>query len=111
MIVTTMNDIPGYEVEEVFGEVMGLTVRSRNIESVQRRERVEVGGVVAGRERSPQPALLEHLPHRRPLVRADGREHFEDLAAVARHKTLARGRLRDLVELAHRLLLVLPAPE
>ena len=30
MIVTTMNDIPGYEVEEVFGEVMGLTVRSRN---------------------------------------------------------------------------------
>src|SRR6059058_2067315 len=33
MIVTTMNDIPGYEVDEVFGEVMGLTVRSRNIGS------------------------------------------------------------------------------
>jgi uncharacterized protein YbjQ (UPF0145 family) len=33
MIVTTMNDIPGYAVEEVFGEVMGLTVRSRNIGS------------------------------------------------------------------------------
>ena len=33
MIVTTMNDIPGYEVQEVFGEVMGLTVRSRNIGS------------------------------------------------------------------------------
>ena len=33
MIVTTMNDIPGYEVTEVFGEVMGLTVRSRNIGS------------------------------------------------------------------------------
>jgi len=33
MIVTTMNDIPRYEVEEVFGEVMGLTVRSRNIGS------------------------------------------------------------------------------
>jgi uncharacterized protein YbjQ (UPF0145 family) len=33
MIVTTMNDIPGYQVEEVFGEVMGLTVRSRNIGS------------------------------------------------------------------------------
>jgi uncharacterized protein YbjQ (UPF0145 family) len=28
-----MNDIPGYEVDEVFGEVMGLTVRSRNIGS------------------------------------------------------------------------------
>jgi uncharacterized protein YbjQ (UPF0145 family) len=33
MIITTMNDIPGYEVEEVFGEVFGLTVRSRNIGS------------------------------------------------------------------------------
>jgi uncharacterized protein YbjQ (UPF0145 family) len=33
MIVTTMNDIPGYEIEEVYGEVMGLTVRSRNVGS------------------------------------------------------------------------------
>jgi uncharacterized protein YbjQ (UPF0145 family) len=33
MIVTTMNDIPGYDVDEVYGEVMGLTVRSRNIGS------------------------------------------------------------------------------
>jgi uncharacterized protein YbjQ (UPF0145 family) len=33
MIVTTMNDIPGYQIVEVFGEVMGLTVRSRNIGS------------------------------------------------------------------------------
>jgi uncharacterized protein YbjQ (UPF0145 family) len=33
MIVTTMNDIPGYEIDEVYGEVMGLTVRSRNIGS------------------------------------------------------------------------------
>ena len=33
MIITTMNDIPGYEIDEVFGEVMGLTVRSRNLGS------------------------------------------------------------------------------
>ena len=33
MIITTMNDIPGYKVDEVFGEVMGLTVRSRNVGS------------------------------------------------------------------------------
>src|SRR5262245_40237803 len=26
-----MNDVPGYRVEEVFGEVFGLTVRSRNM--------------------------------------------------------------------------------
>jgi uncharacterized protein YbjQ (UPF0145 family) len=33
VIVTTMNDLPGYEVQEVFGEVFGITVRSRNIAS------------------------------------------------------------------------------
>jgi uncharacterized protein YbjQ (UPF0145 family) len=33
MMITTMNDLPGYEIEEVFGEVFGLTVRSRNIGS------------------------------------------------------------------------------
>ena len=33
MIVTTMNDLPGYLVDEVYGEVMGLTVRSRNLGS------------------------------------------------------------------------------
>ncbi len=33
MIVTTMNDMPGYVVDEVYGEVMGLTVRSRNLGS------------------------------------------------------------------------------
>jgi uncharacterized protein YbjQ (UPF0145 family) len=33
MIITTTNDLPGYEIEEVFGEVFGLTVRSRNVGS------------------------------------------------------------------------------
>ena len=30
VVLTTMNDLPGHEVEEVFGTVFGLTVRSRN---------------------------------------------------------------------------------
>ena len=33
MIISTMNELPGYQVEEVFGEVFGLTVRSRNVGS------------------------------------------------------------------------------
>ena len=33
MIISTMNDLPGYEIDEVFGEVFGLTVRSRNLGS------------------------------------------------------------------------------
>jgi uncharacterized protein YbjQ (UPF0145 family) len=33
VLITTTNDLPGYEIEEVFGEVFGLTVRSRNVGS------------------------------------------------------------------------------
>jgi uncharacterized protein YbjQ (UPF0145 family) len=30
MLIVTTNDVPGYRVDEVLGEVFGLTVRSRN---------------------------------------------------------------------------------
>lgn len=33
MIIVTTNDVPGYQVAEVMGEVFGLTVRSRNLGS------------------------------------------------------------------------------
>jgi uncharacterized protein YbjQ (UPF0145 family) len=33
MMISTMNDLPGWEVDEVLGEVFGLTVRSRNVGS------------------------------------------------------------------------------
>jgi uncharacterized protein YbjQ (UPF0145 family) len=33
MLIATTNDIAGHEIDEVFGEVFGLTVRSRNIGS------------------------------------------------------------------------------
>jgi len=33
MLITTANDLPGYQVTETLGEVFGLTVRSRNIGS------------------------------------------------------------------------------
>jgi uncharacterized protein YbjQ (UPF0145 family) len=33
VLISTMNDIPGRTVVEVYGEVMGLTVRSRNFGS------------------------------------------------------------------------------
>jgi uncharacterized protein YbjQ (UPF0145 family) len=33
MMISTMNDVPGYEVTQVLGEVFGLTVRSRNLGS------------------------------------------------------------------------------
>ncbi|HEX6508553.1 MAG TPA: YbjQ family protein [Chloroflexota bacterium] len=33
MLISTTNDLAGYEIVEVLGEVFGLTVRSRNIGS------------------------------------------------------------------------------
>ena len=33
MIISTMNDLPGYEIEHVYGEVFGLTVRARHLGS------------------------------------------------------------------------------
>ena len=31
MLITTMIDVPGHAIDEVLGEVFGLTVRSRNV--------------------------------------------------------------------------------
>ena len=33
MLIATTNEVTGYEIQEVLGEVFGLTVRSRNIGS------------------------------------------------------------------------------
>jgi uncharacterized protein YbjQ (UPF0145 family) len=33
MLISTMNDLPGFEVTEVLGEVFGLTVRARHVGS------------------------------------------------------------------------------
>jgi uncharacterized protein YbjQ (UPF0145 family) len=33
VLIATTNELPGYEIEEVLGEVFGLSVRARNIGS------------------------------------------------------------------------------
>lgn len=33
MLIVTTNEIPGYHIDEILGEVWGLTVRSRNVVS------------------------------------------------------------------------------
>jgi uncharacterized protein YbjQ (UPF0145 family) len=63
MIISTMNDLPGYEIEEVLGEVFGLTVRSRNVGS-------QIGASLkslAGGELKGMTKML-----------AEGREHATD---------------------------------
>jgi len=49
MMVVTTNDLPGYEVVEVYGEIFGLIVRSRNVFSnFGASLRTIVGGEVGG---------------------------------------------------------------
>ena len=49
IIVTTMNDLPGYEIVEVYGEVFGLIVRARNaFSNIGAGLRTIVGGEARG---------------------------------------------------------------
>jgi uncharacterized protein YbjQ (UPF0145 family) len=49
IIITTMNDLPGYEVVEVYGEVFGLIVRARNaFSNIGAGFRTIVGGEAKG---------------------------------------------------------------
>lgn len=63
MIISTMNELPGYAIEEVFGEVFGLTVRSRNLGStIGAAFKAMVGGELKGMTKMLQ----------------DGRQHATD---------------------------------
>jgi len=49
ILITTMNDLPGYEIEEVYGEVFGLIVRARNaFSNIGASFRTIVGGEAKG---------------------------------------------------------------
>jgi hypothetical protein len=65
MLVTTTNDLPGHEIEEVLGSVFGLTVRSRHL------------GSTLG-------AAMKSVDHRVPL-RHVGDGHVRDRDLRLRH--------------------------
>ena len=49
ILITTMNDVPGYRITDVYGEVFGLVTRSRNLFSnIGAALRTLVGGEVKG---------------------------------------------------------------
>lgn len=49
MLIATTNELPGYTIEEVYGEVFGLTVRSRNLGSqIGAGLKSLIGGELAG---------------------------------------------------------------
>ncbi len=56
MLLSTMNDLPGHEVQEVLGEVFGLTVRSRHIGS---QLGAGLKSIVGGELRGMTKALID----------------------------------------------------
>jgi uncharacterized protein YbjQ (UPF0145 family) len=72
-VVTTMNDLPGYHVDEVFGEVFGLTVRSRNIGSdIGAQLKGLVGGEVKGYTKMLADSRLQAVERLRDATRDVG---------------------------------------
>ena len=73
IIVTTMNDLPGYRVEQVFGEIFGLTVRSRHIGSdIGAQLKGLVGGEVKGYTKMLSDSRLQAVERLRDAARDTG---------------------------------------
>ena len=73
IVVTTMNDLPGYRVDEVYGEVFGLTVRSRNIGSdIGAQLKGLVGGEVKGYTKMLADSRLQAVDRLRDAARETG---------------------------------------
>ena len=73
MLITTMNDIPGYTVEDVYGEVFGLTVRSRNIGSQMGAGLKSIlGGELKGMTKALEASRLEVIERMVEAAEAKG---------------------------------------
>jgi len=73
VMVTTMNDLPGYRIAEVYGEVFGLTVRSRNIGSdIGASLRGLIGGEVKGYTKMLVDSRLQAVERLRDAARGVG---------------------------------------
>jgi uncharacterized protein YbjQ (UPF0145 family) len=62
VLISTMNDVPGYRITRVLGECFGLTVRSRNVFSQMGAGlKSIVGGELAGMTKNLQRSRQEVL--------------------------------------------------
>jgi len=72
MLISTMNDVPGYRITRVLGECMGLTVRSRHIGSQMGAGfKSLVGGELKGMTKNLYESRNEVI--QRMLSEAEGR--------------------------------------
>jgi uncharacterized protein YbjQ (UPF0145 family) len=73
VLITTMNDIPGYTVDEVYGEVFGLTVRSRNLGSQMGAGLKSIlGGELKGMTKALETSRLEVIERMVEAAEAKG---------------------------------------
>lgn len=73
MLVVTTNDIPGWEIQRVCGEVFGLTVRSRNMFSqMGAGMKAMFGGELAGMTKNLMESRNEAMNRLFEAARARG---------------------------------------
>jgi uncharacterized protein YbjQ (UPF0145 family) len=73
MIIVTTNDLPGYKVTSVIGEVNGLTVRTRNVGAqIGASLKALGGGELRGLTKQLQETRLEALDRLSEAAQAAG---------------------------------------
>ena len=73
MLIVTTNDVPGFRVTKVLGEVNGLTVRTRNVGAqLGASFKALVGGELAGMTRQLQETRDEALQRLNDAAEAIG---------------------------------------
>ena len=73
ILVVTMNDIPGYEVVEVYGEVFGLLARSRNLVSTMGAGlKSIIGGEIGGYTKLLTDSRIEAIERMKEAAATQG---------------------------------------
>jgi uncharacterized protein YbjQ (UPF0145 family) len=73
VIITTTNDLPGYEIVEVYGEVFGLIVRARNaFSNVGAGLRTVFGGEAKGYTQLLTDSRIEAVERLKEAARGHG---------------------------------------
>jgi uncharacterized protein YbjQ (UPF0145 family) len=88
MIITTMNDLPGYEIDEVLGEVFGLTVRARNVGS---QVGASIKSLVGGELKGMTKMLAEGRVHAQERLEEAAAEKGADAIIAFRFDTSELG--------------------
>jgi uncharacterized protein YbjQ (UPF0145 family) len=88
MLISTMNDLPGYRIDEVLGEVFGLTVRSRNVGS---QIGASVKSLVGGELKGMTKMLAEGREHATERLIEEANQRGADAIVAFRFDTSELG--------------------